>query len=383
MKPRVRRPGCSAAVTASAVVRRTSRSAEDRRASATSRARPAAARRPRRQAHADRARLLAEEAAPGVAAGLRLLGEDLLLGLAEQVRAVAAQRAQVVADAVQAVGGQQLLGALVVERGPLEVEEQQPRLDRRAALLDLGQQRAVGGVLRVGGEAQRGVGAGAADELDELGELVRGGGQARPVELGDPAGVRLGERGGAAVGLVEQAVDALRRRRRRRAARGPRRRRRGRRRSACSCRRGYCGRRTTRFPSRLGNPRPAVASRTRRARRQGSGWRALTPRGLRSRGSVTASGGTVRRVAGAASTPPDRHFPHVAEKRRSGGRGGSAQRVGVLLVAVELTLELLAGDDAAPVGRALAGRRSRSACGRRASGPPCPWRSSPSRWCSG
>ena len=94
----------------------------------------------------DRRRLLVEQARPGGVRGDRLLGEDPLLGLAEQVGAVAARGAQVVAAEVEPVGGQQRVGAGVVERCPLELEEQQQRVELRAAFLHRLQQRAAFGV---------------------------------------------------------------------------------------------------------------------------------------------------------------------------------------------------------------------------------------------
>ena len=123
---------------------------------------------------------------------------------------VAAQRAQVVARRLQPVGAQQLLDAVVVDGGPLELEEEQLGLHRRAALLHARQQRAVGRIGRVDREAQHRVGAGAAEAVDDRLELGHGGGQPRAVELADPAGVALGEARGALVGLVEEAVGAFR-----------------------------------------------------------------------------------------------------------------------------------------------------------------------------
>ena len=120
----------------------------------------------------DRRRLLLEQARPRARAGQRLLGEDALLGLGEQVRAVAPRGAQVVAAEVEPVVGEQRLGALVVERRPLELEEDQRGLDLRAALLHELQQRAA---LRVGGgrrEVQHRVGAGATDQLLQRRELA-------------------------------------------------------------------------------------------------------------------------------------------------------------------------------------------------------------------
>ena len=121
---------------------------------------------------------------------------------------VAPDAAQVVAAEVETVVREQLVGPLVIERRPLELEEQQHRLDRRRALLHELQLGAAGGIGRVGGKAQRGIGAGLADQLVNLGQLVHGRGETGGIELGDLAGVRAGEVLGAARGLVELALDA-------------------------------------------------------------------------------------------------------------------------------------------------------------------------------
>jgi hypothetical protein len=150
---------------------------------------------------------LLEQAPPGGLAGQRLLGEDLLLGLGEQVGAVAPGRAQVVAREVEPLGRQQLLRAGVVECRPLELEEQELGLELGGPLLHLLQERSAGGVGGVGGELQGGVGAGASELVLDRGELLHGADQARPVELGDLAGMGAREGVRAAGGLVEQPVD--------------------------------------------------------------------------------------------------------------------------------------------------------------------------------
>ena len=121
---------------------------------------------------------------PRRSGGDRLLGQDLLLGLGEQVGAVAAGAAQVVAAELEPRRVEQLLGLLVVERGPLELEEQELGLDLGGALLDALQQRAPLGIGGVGGEAQRGVRAGTADQVVDLRQLVHRLGQAAGIELG-------------------------------------------------------------------------------------------------------------------------------------------------------------------------------------------------------
>ena len=155
----------------------------------------------------DRRRLLLEQPRPRRAAGERLLGEDLLLGLGEQVRAVAAGRAQVMAREVEPFGGDQLLGPLVLEPGPLELEEQQAGLDAGRALLELLEQGAARRVGGVAGEVQDRVGAGAAEQLLDRLQLVHGGDHPGPVELGDLARVGLGEGVGAPLDLGEDLAD--------------------------------------------------------------------------------------------------------------------------------------------------------------------------------
>ena len=122
------------------------------------------------------------------------------------MRPVAARGAQVVAAEVELGRGEQLLGAVVVEGGPLELEEQELRLDLRRALLHELQQGAALGVGGRGREVEHRVGARAADELVERGELAHRGGEPGAVERGDLAGVLLGEGVGAALRVGEQCL---------------------------------------------------------------------------------------------------------------------------------------------------------------------------------
>ena len=156
---------------------------------------------------AERRGQLVEQAGPGAAAGDRELGRDLLLGLREEVVAVAPLHPQVVAGELHALGGQQLLGAVVGDLDPLELEEQELGLDRGAALGDHLHQRAVGRVLGVGGEAQVGEVRGAAGELGDLGDLLHRLAQAGAVEVGDLALVGRGELVGERLAAVEQGRD--------------------------------------------------------------------------------------------------------------------------------------------------------------------------------
>jgi hypothetical protein len=123
------------------------------------------------------------------------------------VRAIAARGLEVVACEVDAVGGQQRLGGRVVQRRPLEVEEQQRGLDRGALLLDALQQCAVRRVGGVDREREVRVGAGAAGDLLDLAELLHRRDQSGAVERGDVARVLGGERVSALLGLAQQGVD--------------------------------------------------------------------------------------------------------------------------------------------------------------------------------
>ncbi len=150
-----------------------------------------------RERDLDRRRLLLEQARPRAVGRERLLGEDPLLGLGEQVRPVAARGAQVVPAEVEPVLREQLLGAVVLERRPLELEEQQGRLDLRPALLHELQQRAALGVGGRRREVEHREGARAADQLADRGELPHRVREPGPVERRDPAGVPGGEGVGA------------------------------------------------------------------------------------------------------------------------------------------------------------------------------------------
>ena len=111
--------------------------------------------------------------------------------------AVAAHVAQVMAAEVKALAREQLLGALVGQRRPLQLEEQQRRLDRGLPLLHLLQQRAVRRLGGVGREAQRRVVARPGHEIVDRRQLAHRLAQARAVELAEPARVAGRERLGA------------------------------------------------------------------------------------------------------------------------------------------------------------------------------------------
>ena len=107
--------------------------------------------------------------------------------------AVAAHPSQVMSAELQPVGSQQPLHRLLVERGPLQLEEQQRGLDLGLALLHPLQQCTVGRVRCVGGEAQRSVGAGSADQVVHLRELLHGCAHTLAVELRELSSMALGE----------------------------------------------------------------------------------------------------------------------------------------------------------------------------------------------
>ena len=203
MNVRVRSPGSSASDTAAAAVRRVSRSASSRRLRRDVERHLAAV-----ELDAQRRDELSEQPSPGALARDRLLREDLLLGLSQQVGAVTAGSAQVVAAEVEAVGGEQGVGALVVERRPLELEEQKLGFDLGRPLLHRLEQRTPLGIRGVGGEPERGVGGGTPDELVDRLELAHRGLELRRVELGNLAGIAFRGRVRALAGLFEQPLDA-------------------------------------------------------------------------------------------------------------------------------------------------------------------------------
>ena len=120
--------------------------------------------------------------------------------------AVATDRLQVVACLFKAVGLQQLSCALVINFGPLQLEEDELRFNSCRQLLNARHQRAVGWVFCVGCEAKVRVVSGAAYEVADDRQLSDGQREARAVKLADLAGVGGGQRGGAAVGVGEQLV---------------------------------------------------------------------------------------------------------------------------------------------------------------------------------
>src|ERR1039458_1571547 len=109
---------------------------------------------------------------------------------------------------VQSLSLQQLLSALVTQRGPLQLEEQQCRSNLGLTLLHFLQQCAVRRSGGVCGETQDGVGAGPADQLVDDGQLGHRLPQARAVELAELAGIALGECLRPRQGVLQPALDA-------------------------------------------------------------------------------------------------------------------------------------------------------------------------------
>ena len=125
------------------------------------------------------------------------------------MRAVTADRKQVVAAEVELVGREQLVRPLVGDLVPLELEEHERRLDRSAQLVGALHQSSA---LRVGGverEPQNGIGAGAADEVLDRGELVHGVGETDGTQLGHSVAVPLRERLGAVARLGQHLHDPI------------------------------------------------------------------------------------------------------------------------------------------------------------------------------
>ena len=202
----MRRPGSSAAVTASAVVRRTSRSGDTSLLSATSSATPSSA-----SGSSTRIALVSSENRR-VQASLPVSAFSVMSFSSGSERRWGRWRRSVrrwwrVVSRPSAVSSSSARSSST--RRPFELEEQQLGLHRRALLLDARQQRAVGGIGGVDGEAQHRVVAGAAEAIDDRLELGHGGGELGRVELADAPGVGLGEARGALVGLGQQPVGAL------------------------------------------------------------------------------------------------------------------------------------------------------------------------------
>ena len=97
---------------------------------------------------------------------------------------------------------------LVAERRPLELEEEELGLDRRALLLHALHEGADRGVGGVDAEAKHRVVAGTRGELGDRLQLVHRRDERGRFELLDAAGVCLGELLRAGCGLVEQPVGA-------------------------------------------------------------------------------------------------------------------------------------------------------------------------------
>ena len=161
------------------------------------------------QRYPERRDQLAKQPRPSRTTRQALLGKHLLLGLGQQVRPIATCTAQVVSAELEPAAREQLLDPVIIERGPFELEEQQPRLHRGQPLLHPLQQRAT---LRVGGvrrELKRRVRAGLTGRVLDRGELHHGRSQPRAVEGRHPSGVRLRESVGSLQRLVQQALGAV------------------------------------------------------------------------------------------------------------------------------------------------------------------------------
>ena len=173
------------------------------------------------EADAKRAEHLLVEARPGRDAGDGLLGDDLLLGLGQQIRAEDALRREPVAPVVERRVGEQLLGRLVLDRGPLEPEEEELRLEARTLLTELCHERTARLVGHVRGEVHvREVESARRDRFDPL-ALVDRRGEVGRGEARDVAVVPVAEGRGGNLGLGEVALRCAGHRQRRRGRRGP------------------------------------------------------------------------------------------------------------------------------------------------------------------
>ncbi len=157
---------------------------------------------------AHRAEHLLVETRPRGDARDGLLREDLLLRLGQHVRPEHALRGEPVPPVVERRIGESRRGRPVLDRGPLEPEEEKLRLEARGLLAEPGDEGAAGRVRHVGRELEvREVEGAGGDRLDPL-ALVDRGGELGGGELGHLPVVALAERGRGRLGLGEVALDA-------------------------------------------------------------------------------------------------------------------------------------------------------------------------------
>ena len=156
----------------------------------------------------DARHLLFEQALPRAPTGHRLLGEHDLFRLAQQMRPVPTRGTQEVTSKVETFVGEDSLGDIVGDFGPLELEEHELRADLRRPILDPLHARAARGIGGVGREIEADVAAGPADQIVNLGEAVHELGELPGVELRDVSVLRR-ELVGPGVSLVEQGGETV------------------------------------------------------------------------------------------------------------------------------------------------------------------------------
>ncbi len=122
--------------------------------------------------------------------------------------AVAAFASQVVFGEFEARRGQEFLGALVVEGGPFEVEEEQLGLDLGGAFRSHLEQGSIGRVRRISGETQVGVVEGTAGTVGNVGEAGHGDDQVPAGDLGDLAFIVGGDTSSEATSDSSRAATA-------------------------------------------------------------------------------------------------------------------------------------------------------------------------------
>ncbi len=146
---------------------------------------------------------LVEVAGPRLLARNALLGENLLFRFAEHVLLLQVLRLQVVAIVRQGLVVHNLFGPVVVDGGPLDLDENKLLLNAVVGLAHRLQERPALPVVRVGGPVQMGVRIRTAQAVLNGRQFVEGLGKIRRRKIGNPILVRVRKRLGGLIGRLQ------------------------------------------------------------------------------------------------------------------------------------------------------------------------------------